>query len=367
MAKISLVNLVKSFDGQSDVIRNINLTIEEGEFIVLLGPSGCGKTTLLRLIAGLEQANAGHIRIDNGDVTSVPAARRGLAMVFQSYALYPHMTVYGNIAFALKLARMPTKEIKGRVDSVAKILEIENLLKRKPRALSGGQRQRVAIGRAIARQPVAFLFDEPLSNLDASLRAQMRLELANLHHKLKTTMIYVTHDQMEAMTLADRIVVMNNGVIEQIGPAMELYKHPDKLFVAQFIGSPRMNIFSCHQSKVTEKSCSISLGDNIKLQIKSPLMRERGAAFTFGVRPEHLSLAARGDCTGTISVIERLGDNTYLYVDIAGLGLVNMRVHPDGNYEINDEVGIKFHTEYCLLFNERGEALVDYSRRKRSG
>lgn len=364
MAKISLVNLNKSFSAGEEVIRNISLDIEEGEFLVLLGPSGCGKTTLLRLIAGLEQATSGHIVIGNKDASSISAAKRGLAMVFQSYALYPHMTVYGNIAFGLKLAKMPTNEIKDRVKSVAKILEITNLLERKPRALSGGQRQRVAIGRAIARQPVAFLFDEPLSNLDAALRVQMRLELAHLHHTLKTTMIYVTHDQMEAMTLANRIVVMNKGVIEQIGPAMELYRCPSTLFVAQFIGSPQMNIFPCRQIGGTVHSCTLSLENKTKLKLGARLKQRLGAATTCGVRPEHLSLASRADCDGRINVIEMLGDNAYLYVEVAGLGLINVRVSPEKDYKINAKVGIKFNTEHCLLFNQKGEALIDYAHKR---
>lgn len=357
MAHISIANLTKSFGGDEEVLRGLNLEIKEGEFLVLLGPSGCGKTTLLRMIAGLETITSGQILIDRKDVSRVAAAKRGLAMVFQSYALYPHMTVRSNIAFGLKLAKMSKEEVEKRVQSVAKTLRITQLLERKPRALSGGQRQRVAIGRAIARHPVAFLFDEPLSNLDAALRVEMRLELADLHHRLKTTMIYVTHDQMEAMTLADRIVVMNNGVIEQLGRAMELYRHPANLFVAEFIGSPKMNIFPCKPA-ATE---AVSVGEDIKLKIAAPLLK--GSPATLGIRPEHLSLVTQGgDCSGEVHVVEQLGDNTYVYVEVAGLGLVNARVSADKEFKVGSKVGIEFNPSHCLLFDSKGKSLINYSK-----
>ena len=357
MADISLLNLRKSFSPDEEIIRDLSLNIRQGEFLVLLGPSGCGKTTLLRLIAGLEFTNAGSIRIDGKDASLTPAAKRGLAMVFQSYALYPHMTVRGNIAFGLKLAKMEKEEIEKRVQKVAKTLEISNLLERKPRALSGGQRQRVAIGRAIARQPIAFLFDEPLSNLDAALRVQMRLELAELHQRLKTTMIYVTHDQMEAMTLADRIVVMNNGMIEQIGRALDLYRRPANLFVAQFIGSPKMNVFPC---SATSEKAAVSLTNKIKLKVTSSVLA--GLATRLGIRPEHLSLAEDGDCKGKIRVVEQLGNNTYLYVDVPDLGLVNVRVDAETNYEVGAVKALKFNPAQCLLFDEQGKVLIDYKK-----
>ncbi len=358
MAAISIVNLTKTFDNNEEVLSGLNLAIEKGEFLVLLGPSGCGKTTLLRMIAGLETITSGEILIGNEDVSKVSAAKRGLAMVFQSYALYPHMTVRSNIAFGLKLAKMNKSEIEERVQSVAKTLKLTQLLARKPRALSGGQRQRVAIGRAIARQPVAFLFDEPLSNLDAALRVEMRLELADLHHRLKTTMIYVTHDQMEAMTLADRIVVMNNGVIEQLGKAIDLYRCPANLFVAEFIGSPKMNIFPC-KSASAAKTVSIGRGINVKTAL--PLLK--GSPVTLGIRPEHLSLTAKGgNCRGEVHVVEQLGNSSYVYVNVAKLGLVNVRVSAEEEFTIGSKVGVKFSPEHCLLFDAKGKSLINYSK-----
>lgn len=357
MAAISIVNLTKTFDNDEEVLSGLNLAIEKGEFLVLLGPSGCGKTTLLRMIAGLETITSGEILIDDEDVSKVSAAKRGLAMVFQSYALYPHMTVRSNIAFGLKLAKMNKDEIEERVQSVAKTLRLTHLLARKPRALSGGQRQRVAIGRAIARQPVAFLFDEPLSNLDASLRVEMRLELADLHHRLKTTMIYVTHDQMEAMTLADRIVVMNNGVIEQLGKAIDLYRCPANLFVAEFIGSPKMNLFPCKPTSAR----SVSIGRGISVQVTLPLLK--GSPKTLGIRPEHLSLTTQGgDCKGEVHVVEQLGNSSYVYVNVAGLGLVNVRVSADKEFAIGSKVGVKFNPQNCLLFDTKGKSLVNYGK-----
>ncbi len=358
MSDIVLENIHKSFSPKEKIINGLNLRIKEGEFIVLLGPSGCGKTTLLRLIAGLHHCDEGKISIDNKDATNIPSSKRGLAMVFQSYALYPHMSVRGNIEFGLRLAKLPKEERNKRIESVAKVLEITQLLDRKPRALSGGQRQRVAIGRAIARNPVAFLFDEPLSNLDAALRAQMRLEIARLHNRLKKTMIYVTHDQMEAMTLADKIVVMNKGNIEQIGKAMELYHRPVNRFVAEFIGSPKMNIFKAQ--KVGKSNKEAFLTDNIKVLIKRQLIN--GTIDAWGVRPEHIKDVAigKGDCKGQIEVIEQLGDNSYLYVEIAGLGLINMRVEADNEYKVGDEIGIAFMHEHSHLFAADGKSLVAY-------
>ena len=358
MAEIVLTDIKKRFGGDEEVLRGIDLHIQEGEFLVLLGPSGCGKTTLLRLIAGLDTASSGDIHISDERVNDIPASKRGLAMVFQSYALYPHMTVRGNLAFGLKLAKLPQQEITERVEQVARTLEITKLLERKPRALSGGQRQRVAIGRAIARNPIAFLFDEPLSNLDAALRVQMRLELARLHHRLKTTMIYVTHDQMEAMTLADRIVVMHAGVIQQVGRAMDLYQHPINRFVAEFIGSPKMNLFPC-KGRIDGNRARVNFGKNVRLNLSVKLKARDGDISTLGIRPEHLnpSAAKTGDCQGTIKVIEQLGDNTYLYVDVDGLGLVNMRVSPHREYQIDAPINISFDSNFCHLFAKDGRAL----------
>ena len=357
MSDIKLQNISKGFAPGSKIIKDLNLNIKEGEFIVLLGPSGCGKTTLLRLIAGLHYCDGGIVSINGKDVTNLSASKRGLAMVFQSYALYPHMTVRNNIAFGLKLAKMPKDEIAERVKKVSKVLEIEHLLGRKPRALSGGQRQRVAIGRAIARNPVAFLFDEPLSNLDAALRSQMRLELAHLHQRLKTTMIYVTHDQMEAMTLADRIVVMNRGRIEQLGNAMDLYHKPRNLFVANFIGSPKMNIFN-----ITDFAKGVAkLGSGVSIKVNRSIKDNQ--AIKLGVRPEHITIArgTEGDCEGSIDVVEHLGNDTYLYVKTKDLGLINMRVVADSSYSPGDRIKIKFATNHIHLFNKSGQSVINYN------
>jgi len=289
MGQIVLKSVNKSF-GATTIIPNIDLVIEDGEFVVFVGPSGCGKSTLLRLIAGLEDTSGGTINIDGRDVTGEAPAKRKLAMVFQSYALYPHMTVAKNIGFPLKMAGEDQATIDRKVKAAAATLNLTNYLERRPGQLSGGQRQRVAIGRAIVRQPSAFLFDEPLSNLDAALRGTMRLEISELHHQLKTTMIYVTHDQVEAMTMADKIVVLNAGNIEQVGSPMELYKTPKNLFVAGFIGSPKMNL------------------------IEGAPAAKHGAQ-TIGIRPEHLILSkTSGDWKATVGVAEHLGSDTFLHV-----------------------------------------------------
>ena len=293
MGRIVLQKVSKKF-GEIEVIPPLDLTIEDGEFAVFVGPSGCGKSTLLRLIAGLEDNTSGDIIIDGNTVTQVPPSKRGLATVFQSYALYPHMTVRKNIGFPLRMEKMDQAEIDAKVNTAATSLNLTDYLDRKPGQLSGGQRQRVAIGRAIVREPLAFLFDEPLSNLDAALRVGMRMEILELHNKLKTTMIYVTHDQVEAMTMADKIVVLQAGVIEQVGSPLELYRAPRNLFVAGFIGSPKMNL------------------------ITGPLAAKYGAT-TIGIRPEHIDVVASGGTwEGTVSVSEHLGSDTFLHVKVAG-------------------------------------------------
>ena len=291
MAGLTLRNVAKNY-GTTNVITGLDLDIQDGEFVVFVGPSGCGKSTLLRMIAGLEEISGGTISIGDNVVNDIVPAKRGVAMVFQTYALYPHMTVYKNMAFGLKQARTPTDEIDRRVRAAADILEISSLLDRTPRALSGGQRQRVAIGRAIVREPEVFLFDEPLSNLDAALRVQTRIEIARLHKRLGTTMIYVTHDQVEAMTLADKIVVLRDGNIEQVGAPIELYETPQNMFVAQFIGSPKMNFFTA--GDLTEKGNAL-------------LSKE---ADTLGIRPEHLRPSAKKEAliTATPDLIENLGE-----------------------------------------------------------
>ncbi len=298
MGKIQLTKVRKSF-GEVDVIPGIDLTIENGEFVVFVGPSGCGKSTLLRLIAGLEDTTSGVIDIDGKDATALPPAKRGLAMVFQSYALYPHMTVRKNIAFPLKMAGMDQAEQDKRVERAAKVLNLSNYLDRRPGQLSGGQRQRVAIGRAIVREPAAFLFDEPLSNLDAALRVGMRQEISELHQSLKTTMIYVTHDQVEAMTMADKIVVLNAGRIEQVGAPLELYNHPKNLFVAGFIGSPKMNLIEGAEAA-------------------------KHNAHTIGIRPEHITVGD-GPWEGVVGLSEHLGSDSFLKVAVEGLGTMTVR------------------------------------------
>ena len=312
MAEVVLGGIRKSF-GAVDVIKGIDLTIKHGEFCVFVGPSGCGKSTLLRIIAGLEVATSGTIHIDAAEVSQAEPSERGIAMVFQSYALYPHLTVRQNIGFGLSLAKMPKDEIARTVDQTAATLQLEKLLDRKPKELSGGQRQRVAIGRAIVRNPKVFLFDEPLSNLDASLRSQMRIEITDLHAKLGVTMIYVTHDQVEAMTMADKIVVLNGGQIEQVGTPMELYNQPATPFVAGFIGSPKMNLF---EGKLAEE------------------MRCR----TYGIRPEHVLLGNEGRWKGRVKYVEHLGADAIVHLDVEGLGTLVARTGGDTGLQPGAEV-----------------------------
>ncbi len=332
MGRIQLKNVSKSFGGV-DVIPGVDLDIDEGEFVVFVGPSGCGKSTLLRLIAGLEDVSGGTILIDNEDVTGAPPAKRGLSMVFQSYALYPHMSVYGNIAFPLKMAGEDRATIDKKVRGAAKILNLIDYLDRKPRQLSGGQRQRVAIGRAIVREPRAFLFDEPLSNLDAALRVAMRLEITELHHALSTTMIYVTHDQTEAMTMADRIVVLNKGRIEQVGSPLELYNQPRNLFVAGFIGSPKMNFVNGVEAT------------------------KLGAA-TVGVRPEHIELSRdKGLWQGTVSIAEHLGSDTFLHIRTDGIGPITARVDGEMKLDHGDIVWLSPAPDKIYRFDENGQKL----------
>jgi len=332
MGNIVLKNVSKSF-GVTTIIPDIDLHIEDGEFVVFVGPSGCGKSTLLRLIAGLEEVTSGAILIDGRDVTNEPPARRKLAMVFQSYALYPHMTVARNIAFPLKMAGESKDVIDRKVADAARILNLTNYLDRRPGQLSGGQRQRVAIGRAIVRQPSAFLFDEPLSNLDAALRGTMRLEISELHQQLKTTMIYVTHDQVEAMTMADKIVVLNAGNIEQVGTPLELYRSPANLFVAGFIGSPRMNLI--------EGAPAVAHG-----------------AATIGIRPEHFAISTTsGEWKGTVGVAEHLGSDTFIHVHTDGQGTVNVRADGEIAVSHGDTVYLTPDARRIHRFDTNGKAL----------
>ena len=332
MGSIALENVTKSF-GNHTVIPPINLDIEDGQFVVFVGPSGCGKSTLLRLIAGLEDTTTGVIKLDGVDMTDAIPAKRQLSMVFQSYALYPHMTVYNNIAFPLKMANMDKAEIDTKVQEAARVLNLGDYLDRRPRNLSGGQRQRVAIGRAIVRQPKAFLFDEPLSNLDAALRVNMRLEISELHQQLKTTMIYVTHDQVEAMTMADKIVVLNAGHIEQYGTPMELYRTPANRFVAGFIGSPKMNFVDGAEAA-------------------------KFGSHSIGVRPEHLHVAKdKGTWKGTVAVAEHLGSDTFIYSNVDGLGLMTIRAEGEEEYKPGDTVWLTPDPARIYRFDKAGLAV----------
>jgi multiple sugar transport system ATP-binding protein len=357
MSTLRLRNLCKSY-GDVEVIKGVDLDINDRDFVVFVGPSGCGKSTLLRMIAGLEEITSGDLMIDGERVNDVPPAERGLAMVFQSYALYPHMTVRDNMGFALRLAGVPKAERDKKVGAAASVLQLEPYLDRKPGALSGGQRQRVAIGRAIVRQPKVFLFDEPLSNLDASLRGQMRIELARLHDSLDATMIYVTHDQVEAMTLADKIVVLQGGVIEQAGSPLELYHHPENLFVAGFIGSPKMNFLDAKAVASDAQGVTVELANGDRVQVDvAPGQVQNGEPLTLGVRPEHLRVATEGDVQGEVLVAERLGGETYLYTQIADGVMLVVQADGENASRVHDHVGIVIDGRVCHLFKEDGLAV----------
>lgn len=329
MASLTIENLSKTFTGQTPAVNNVSLEITDGEFLVLVGPSGCGKSTLLRMIAGLETPSTGTIRIGERVVNDVAPKDRNIAMVFQNYALYPHMSVRQNLGFGLKLQKVPKAEIRTRTDDVAKLLHIENLLDRKPGQISGGQRQRVAVGRAIMRQPAVFLFDEPLSNLDASLRGEMRRELAALHRRLQTTMIYVTHDQVEAMTLGDRIVVMKDGLVQQVGPPLELYNRPVNRFVASFLGSPPMNLIEGHLINENE-SPTFRFGSQ-SIPVPKPITEIVGStddSITLGIRPEHLRLASSPptadavQLAGVIEEVQPLGSESLVHLRVEEQALI---------------------------------------------
>jgi multiple sugar transport system ATP-binding protein len=331
MGSIELKRARKQF-GDAVIIPGADLAIGHGEFVVFVGPSGCGKSTLLRLIAGLEDLSGGHILIDGADVTDVPPSKRGLSMVFQSYALYPHMSVRNNIAFGLKMAGMPQDEINRKVEAAAAKLNLTDYLDRKPRQLSGGQRQRVAIGRAIVRNPKAFLFDEPLSNLDAALRVNMRVEIMQMHRELGATMVYVTHDQVEAMTMADRIVVLDRGNIRQVGAPMELYNAPADLFVAGFIGSPKMNFFS-------------------------GAVAEMEGATTIGVRPEHVEIIESGPHRAEVQLCEHLGSDTFLHLDAGPLGLMMARAPGETAIAPGAKINLGFMAGRVHRFDRDGKAM----------
>jgi ABC-type sugar transport system ATPase subunit len=359
MGTVELQHVTKRY-GNVQVITDLSLEIEEGSFTALLGPSGCGKSTLLRMIAGLEEITLGSALIDGIDVTDTPPAKRGTAMVFQSYALYPHLTVRQNIAFSLSLAHAPRQVQEERVGRVSRMLQLDQLLDRRPAQLSGGQRQRVAIGRALVRDPKVFLFDEPLSNLDAALRSQMRVELAKLHQDVKTTMIYVTHDQIEAMTLADKIVVLDKGVISQAGSPLELYNMPANKFVASFIGSPAMNFIKAEIASKNGDAYVVTLPGGRTATIASRGGTPAGTSLEIGVRPEHLALGPAGaegsSFDGTISIVEQLGNTTLLYVDTPGGTLI---VEGEGNLqiEVGDKVGLTIDPRHSHLFGADGKVV----------
>ncbi|PPR46592.1 MAG: Maltose/maltodextrin import ATP-binding protein MalK [Alphaproteobacteria bacterium MarineAlpha5_Bin9] len=351
MAEINIKSINKSF-GDVHVIKDISLDVKSESFTVLVGPSGCGKSTMLRMIAGLEDIDSGSISIDGNIVNDLPPKLRNIAMVFQSYALYPHMTVFDNMAFGLKLEKKSKDEIHERVLEAAKILQIEDYLNRKPKQLSGGQRQRVAIGRAITRKPKVFLFDEPLSNLDAALRVQMRVELAKLHDQLNATMIYVTHDQTEAMTLADDIVVLDEGVISQKGSPMNLYNHPSNIFVAGFIGSPKMNFISAKVTNKNEKEIEINMLDSTNIILNNNNSNHSiGDSVKLGIRPEHILIDNDSDANweGKVFVVEKLGSGTFLYLEKEGEPLV-VEAPGDTRIKVDDIIKIGFDKSKCHLF-----------------
>jgi multiple sugar transport system ATP-binding protein len=358
VADVKLTGVGKAY-GDVKILKGIDLEIRDGEFMVFVGPSGCGKSTLLRTIAGLEEITSGELRIGGRVVNDVPPAERGIAMVFQSYALYPHMDLYDNMAFGLKLAKVPKDEIDRAVTQAAKILHIDHLLQRKPKDLSGGQRQRVAIGRAIVRKPEVFLFDEPLSNLDTALRVKMRYEFAKLHEQFKTTMVYVTHDQVEAMTLADRIVVLQAGRIEQVGSPMALYEHPDNVFVAGFIGSPGMNFIDATVLEASAAGASVKLGggETIRCGVDAGSARA-GDKVKLGVRPEHL-LAGVADnaLQTTVTFVESLGSMTYAYCSNAGVeDVVTCAVGGDRRIGHGEPLPLGVPVDKAYLFNAEGRA-----------
>ena len=361
MADVVLKNVRKSF-GSADVIKGVDLEAKHGEFVVFVGPSGCGKSTLLRMICGLEKITSGQLLIGDEDMSDVEASDRGTAMVFQSYALYPHMTVAENMSFGLRMAKTPQAMVEERVKRAADILQISHLLQRKPKDMSGGQRQRVAIGRAIVREPKVFLFDEPLSNLDAELRVQMRVELSKLHNEIGATMIYVTHDQVEAMTMADKIVVLRDGRVEQIGSPLDLYTSPDNQFVAGFIGSPRMNFLTARVVNLTKTKAQVSVPDAPDHMLQIPLRDSAsvvpGQDVTIGIRPEHfLGEPAGPGLEVRIDVIENLGGMAYAYGRTKAAQDVIVKADSERPPRSGMTVTGLIRDEYCHLFDDKGQTL----------
>jgi multiple sugar transport system ATP-binding protein len=366
MAKVVLEHVYKIYPGDVVAVNDANLEIDDKEFVVLVGPSGCGKSTTLRMVAGLEEISKGTIYIDGKKVNDVPPKNRDIAMVFQNYALYPHMTVYKNMAFGLKLRRYPKAEIDQRVREAAEILGIENLLERKPKALSGGQRQRVAVGRAIVRKPKAFLFDEPLSNLDAKMRVQMRTEISKLHNRLASTMIYVTHDQVEAMTMGDRIVVMKDGFIQQVASPLDLYDHPANQFVAGFIGSPPMNFF---KGRLEQKNGSLTFNEgHFALHLTDDQSRklhgQAGKEVVFGIRPEDIQDTAvakdadpRHQIKARVEVVEPMGSEVYLYLNTGAHSFI-ARVEAHVTSEVDQQLSLACNLKKSHFFSaESGETI----------
>jgi multiple sugar transport system ATP-binding protein len=359
MSQLTLSHLKKSF-AEVDVIKGVDLDVNEGEFVVFVGPSGCGKSTLLRMIAGLEDVSEGEIIIGGKPVKDLPPVKRGIAMVFQSYALYPHMSVFENIAFPLRVERLPNDEVSTRVQQAAKVLQLENRLQQRPGTLSGGQRQRVAIGRAIVRQPKIFLFDEPLSNLDAALRSEMRIELMELHKRLGSTMIYVTHDQVEAMTMADKIVVLSAGEIEQVGSPLELYHKPDNLFVAGFIGSPKMNFIAGKVTAAHGDELSVTLGTNGIITLKRPGRADLvGSEVTLGIRPEHLEQGGGPfSLSLTPKIVERLGIHTVTYSTLPTGESFTGLFEGDPHIGEGEAFTVGIDPASCHLFDAGGKAIA---------
>lgn len=358
MTAVTLKNIQKSY-GDVEVIKGVDLDINDGEFVVFVGPSGCGKSTLLRMIAGLESITGGEMQIGGERVNEIPPSQRGIAMVFQSYALYPHMTVYDNMAFGMKIAKASNAEIEERVNKAAEILQLGPYLDRLPKALSGGQRQRVAIGRAICRDPKVFLFDEPLSNLDAALRVATRIEIAKLKESMRdTTMIYVTHDQVEAMTLADRIVVLSAGHIEQVGNPIELYEKPANLFVARFIGSPAMNIVQGTVEKAGASPILSLRKRNVTIDTPIPEVHQ-GKPVSFGIRPEDVTISDElsADLSGTVTLVESLGEVTNVYVDIGAEEPVVAKLEGIQKFKRGSPMHLKANRQKIHLFDESGHAI----------
>ncbi|MGO7212397.1 ABC transporter ATP-binding protein [Rhizobium ruizarguesonis] len=368
MTSLELRQINKNY-GAYHALRGIDLSVAQGEFIVMVGPSGCGKSTLLKSIAGLEEISSGQILINGRDVSKQEPGDRGIAMVFQSYALYPHMTVAENMGFGLRMAKRPKAEIEAAVARAAKILRITDQLEKRPKQLSGGQRQRVAIGRAITRSPDVFLFDEPLSNLDAALRTQMRVELSSLHAELGATMVYVTHDQVEAMTMASRIVVLNQGIIEQVGSPLELYCNPDNLFVAGFLGAPRMNFLGVTVDEVSGRNITVSAPGlvPVTVELAEATVLPKGASLTLGVRPENISMvvdgAQGGAINGAVRLVEHLGRETILYIDAgnlrtiaseSGTGNITVQLSYVAPFAADQNVALKLDASELYLFSSDG-------------